>query len=118
MYGDVRSGRTAIKGLSKMKVFAEAVTSTESGRFTHRRPGRPRDPGVGRAGMLIPGVGGEVVDLMSHALDRLAKRMILSGAVGVGRNDRSPRLCPDYVLHNWEHGGDASAGTGQQQWGI
>jgi hypothetical protein len=56
--------------------------------------------------------------LVFHALDRLAKCMILSGTVGVGRDDRSPRLCPDYVLHNGEHGGDAGAGTGQQQWGI
>jgi hypothetical protein len=73
---------------------------------------------VTRIGILVPGVGGEVVELMSHALDGLAQRMILSGSVGAGGDDRPPWLCSDYVLHNREHGGDGSAGTGQQQRGI
>jgi hypothetical protein len=36
----------------------------------------------------------------------------------MGLDHRSPRLCPDYVLHNREHSRDASAGTRQQQRGI
>ena len=45
--------------------------------------------------MLIPGVGDEVVELMPHALDRLAERMILGCTVGACRDHRSPWLGPD-----------------------
>jgi hypothetical protein len=40
--------------------------------------------GVVGVQMLIPGVGAEVVELMPNVLDRLAKRMILSGTVRRG----------------------------------
>ena len=73
---------------------------------------------VARIEMLVPGIGDEVVELMPHPLDRLAKRMILSCTVGVGRNHWSPWLGPDDVLHDREHGGDAGAGTSQKQRGI
>ena len=72
--------------------------------------------GAGVAGidMVVPGIGGEVVKLMPHALDRLAKRMILSGTVGVCFDHRAPWLCPHYVLNNRQHGRNAGAGARQE----
>ena len=64
---------------------------------------------------LVPGVGGEVVDLPADVQDGVAQRVVLGGAVGVRDDDRALGLGAGDVLHDRQHGGDAGAGAGQQQ---
>ena len=64
---------------------------------------------------LVPGVGGEVVDLASDVQDRLAQRMVLRRPVGVRDDDLALRLGPGDVLHDRQHRGDPGARARQQE---
>ena len=64
---------------------------------------------------LVPGVGGEVVDLPAHVQHGVPQRVVLGGAVGVGDDHGALRLGAGDVLDDRQHRGDAGPRAGQQQ---